>query len=129
MSGVPVNFTLLSEHAYAPSRALEEDTSWDLFAAHAITIPPRQYREIIFDLSIGLPPVDPMVLWSSQIRPKLEKARQGLLVIPATIDRSHEGSISAMAYNMTGYYLNVNKGDAVAELVVMLSPRVDFLEA
>lgn len=116
---------MLDKTAIMPTRAYKTDAGLDLYATETQIVPAKE--SAIFDtgVHIQLPPNTVGFLTS----------KSGLnfkngLNTDGTIDVDYTGSIGVKLYNHSGYDYKVNRGDKIAQLVIVpiLTPELEIVD-
>lgn len=109
-----------------PVRAYDDDAGLDLVVSEATTILPGTFQDVPCGLSVELPP------WSWGLVTGRSSAlrKRGLLVHSGVIDAGYRGPIFAGAWNMTDEPVIVDKGDRIAQLIVLsnMTRHIDPIE-
>ncbi|CDM69548.1 Deoxyuridine 5'-triphosphate nucleotidohydrolase [Clostridium bornimense] len=116
----------LSEDAIIPFYAHPGDAGLDLFSVEEITIEPGKRKLVATGISIELPKNT-----EAQVRPRSGLAlKYGVTVLnsPGTIDEGYRGEIKVILINHGEEAFKINKGDKIAQMVIMPVLTVDVKE-
>lgn len=119
-----VKFTL-KDGAVAPYKATEGSAAADLYAYEDCRMLPGERCLIKTGVSIQLPEGYCALLLGRSGN----TIRKGLVVAQGLIDSDYRGEIGVMAFNFSGAYLKVSKGDRVGQLLVLQLPPVSYEQA
>jgi dUTP pyrophosphatase len=104
----------LVETAHLPQRAYENDAGADLFSIEEVHIQPHSPAQIRTGIAISLPKKTCGMIWGkSSIEPK------GLILTAGLIDEGYRGEIIVCVFNLTDKIQVVEKGQKIAQLVVV----------
>lgn len=142
---IKVGFKKITEDAILPVKAHATDSGFDLFANEERIIKPGKTVVIKTGIAIKLPPG-----YEAQVRPRSGlTSKTKLRVQLGTIDQDYTGEIGIIADNITNVdsveadgnnlgdflkdweqkvLIKVNKGDRVAQLVIVPIPAVESYE-
>ena len=107
----------LSEDAIIPFYAHPGDAGLDLFSVEEVTIEPGKRKLVATGISIELPKNT-----EAQVRPRSGLAlKYGVTVLnsPGTIDEGYRGEIKVILINHGEEAFKINKGDKIAQMVIM----------
>ena len=107
----------LSEDAIIPFYAHPGDAGLDLFSVEEVTIEPGKRKLVATGISIELPKNT-----EAQVRPRSGLAlKYGVTVLnsPVTIDEGYRGEIKVILINHGEEAFKINKGDKIAQMVIM----------
>lgn len=116
----------LNQDAIIPNYAHITDSGMDLYSIEDKIIRPNETALIKTGLKIELPPNT-----EAQIRPKSGIALKNSVTVlntPGTIDEGYTGEIQVILINHGERLYKVNKGEKIAQLVVMPVIRVQVEE-
>lgn len=104
----------LDEGAKLPSRAHANDAGYDLYSRDEVMLPPHGWHVFDTGVHINLQPG----------RAGMIKSRSGMntkhgITAEGVIDASYHGSIRVALYNRSNEYYLVDKGDRIAQLVIV----------
>ena len=110
-----LRFKKLQPDAQAPIKAHPSDLGWDLFAVINVVIPPHQRGMVKTGIAIGFPEnIGGILKDRSGMAAKL-----GLHVLAGVIDPTYTGEIIVVMLNTGTVPVQIDKGDKVAQLVLM----------
>ena len=115
----------LDEGAKMPTRAYETDAGLDLYARETQVVSVRESSIFDTGVHIELPPCTVgMIKSKSGLNVKYDLTCEGV------IDVGYSGSIVVKLYNNGGYDYKVNKGDKIAQLVILpiLTPPLELVD-
>lgn len=107
----------LNEDAIIPFYAHPGDAGLDLFSVEEVTIEPGKRQLVATGISIELPKNT-----EAQVRPRSGLAlKYGVTVLnsPGTIDEGYRGEIKVILINHGEEAFKINKGDKIAQMVIM----------
>lgn len=104
----------ISENAQIPCRAYDNDAGADLFSIEEIHIQPRSPAMIRTGIEIALPRKTCGLIWG-----KSSLESKGLIVTAGLIDEGYRGEIIVCMYNLTDNIQVIEKGQKIAQLVVI----------
>ena len=107
----------LNEDAIIPFYAHPGDAGLDLFSVEEVTIEPGKRKLVATGISIELPKNT-----EAQVRPRSGLAlKYGVTVLnsPGTIDEGYRGEIKVILINHGEEAFKINKGDKIAQMVIM----------
>ena len=107
----------LSEDAIIPFYAHPGDAGLDLFSVEEVTIEQGKRKLVATGISIELPKNT-----EAQVRPRSGLAlKYGVTVLnsPGTIDEGYRGEIKVILINHGEEAFKINKGDKIAQMVIM----------
>lgn len=107
----------LSEDAIIPFYAHPGDAGLDLFSVEEVTIERGKRKLVATGISIELPKNT-----EAQVRPRSGLAlKYGVTVLnsPGTIDEGYRGEIKVILINHGEEAFKINKGDKIAQMVIM----------
>ena len=114
----------LHPDALLPKRAHATDSGADLFALERTVLPPRAVSHVHTGIAIELPPGTSGIIWGkSSVESKGIKAMAGL------VDTPYRGELIVCMYNLNDTEFVFEKGQKVAQLVVLPTLYPDFEEA
>ena len=114
----------LHPDALLPRRAHPTDSGADLFALQRTVLPPRAVSHVHTGVAIELAPGTSGIIWGkSSVESKGIKAMAGL------VDAPYRGELIVCMYNLTDMEFVFEKGQKVAQLVVLPTLYPDFEEA
>ena len=104
----------ISESAHIPERAYDNDAGADLFSIEEVHIQPRSSAMIKTGIEIALPRKTCGIIWG-----KSSIESRGLIVIAGLIDEGYRGEIIVCMFNLTDNIQIIEKGQKIAQLVVL----------
>lgn len=115
----------LDEGAYMPTRAHSTDAGLDLYARETQIIEARERAFFDTGVHIELPPCT-----MGEIRSKSGLMKKHGITTDGTVDVGYIGSIGVTLFNNSGYDYTVNKGDKIAQLVVVpiVIPELELVD-
>ncbi len=114
----------LHPDALLPRRAHPTDSGADLFALQRTVLAPRAITQVHTGIAIELPEGTSGIIWGkSSVESKAVKAMAGL------VDSPYRGELIVCMYNLNDTEFVFEKGQKVAQLVVMPTLYPDFEEA
>jgi dUTP pyrophosphatase len=124
-----VRVRLLDPRARAPRYAKPSDSGLDLYAVvdEPVHVWPWQRPTLISTgVAIELPPG-----YEAQVRGRSGLSRDGLLVVPGTVDNAYRGPIGVLVYVVGPPSRTIQTGDRIAQLVIapVASVEVEVVEA
>jgi len=117
-----VSFYLLYDDSQAPHKADSGASGYDIKAYHSEWIKPGETKLIKTGFAIHLPEN-----FEAQIRPRSGLAlKNGVTVLntPGTVDSSYRLEVGVILINHSNADFVVNKGDRIAQLVIMELPKI-----
>lgn len=107
-----------------PRRAHPTDSGADLFALTRTVLPPRAVTNVHTGVAVELPEGTSGIIWGkSSVESKGVKAMAGL------VDAPYRGELIVCMYNLNDTEFVFEKGQKVAQLVVLPTLYPDFEEA
>lgn len=100
--------------ACLPQRAYDNDAGADLFAIENVEIKPNSSAQIKTGIAIALPKKTAGFIWG-----KSSVETKGLIVTAGLIDEGYRGEVIVCMYNLTDKIQIIEKGQKVAQLVVI----------
>lgn len=114
----------LTPEAKLPLRAHATDSGADLFAVERTVLPPRTVTHVHTGVAVELPENTSGIIWGkSSVESKGVKAMAGL------IDAPYRGELIVCMYNLNDTEFVFEKGQKVAQLVVLPTLYPGFEEA
>lgn len=115
----------LDKDAIMPSYANDSDSGADLFCKEDVEIPANA-RGFIVKTGVRLDlPVD----YEVQVRPKSGvSTKTPIRVIFGTVDEGYKGEIGIMIDNLSDKPITVERGKALAQMVIQHVPKMKFLQ-
>lgn len=119
--------TKLHKDAKLPVYANEKsDSGADVFSIDNYTLQPGERKLIKTGIAIALPD-----RYECQVRSKSGLAlKKGLMVLnsPGTVDNGYRGEIGVILYNASNETQLIEKGDKIAQLVIVQVEQTQFIE-
>lgn len=113
----------LRPDALLPKRAHATDSGADLFAVERTVLPPRAVTHVHTGVAVELPQNTSGIIWGkSSVESKGVKAMAGL------VDAPYRGELIVCMYNLNDTEFVFEKGQKVAQLVVLPTLYPDFEE-
>ncbi len=97
-----------------PHRAYDNDAGADLFSIERVEIHPHDSAKIKTGISIALPKKTAGLIWG-----KSSVETRGLIVTAGLIDEGYRGEVIICMQNLTDKIQIIEKGDKVAQLLVI----------
>ena len=114
----------LHPDALLPRRAHPTDSGADLFALARTVLPPRAVTNVHTGVAVELPEGTSGIIWGkSSVESKGVKAMAGL------VDAPYRGELIVCMYNLNDTEFVFEKGQKVAQMVVLPTLYPDFEEA
>lgn len=98
-----------------PRRAYRDDAGFDLTCTETLEIQPNEFEDIPCGVSVELP----NWTWAMLTGRSSTLRKRGLLVSTGIIDCGYRGPLFAGVWNLTDHPVTVEKGDRVAQLIVL----------
>jgi dUTP pyrophosphatase len=109
----------LMPHTILPQKAHASDAGFDLAIPEGYTLTPQAHLAIDLGFAVQIPPG-----WYGQIFGRSSIFRRGLSVHPGVIDADYRGAIQLLVYNLLPTVQRVQRGDRLAQLLVLPVPHV-----
>ena len=106
-----------------PTQGSEGASGYDVMAAHAVAVLACQIRVVDLNLACQLPKK-----YFMQLCNRSGLAKRGIIVIAGIIDSDYTGSIKALIYNTTEEEYKVQKGDKIAQALILKHHYGEFEE-
>ena len=126
MSKVEVLIQRLDMDLPIPSKEMPGDAGFDIFAREDVRLEPGERRLIPTGIAIALP--DGYVALVNPRSGLASKYGFTLVNAPGTIDAGYRGEISVVGLNTGDEVISLNRGDRIAQLVIIQLPGIKFLE-
>ncbi|MGC8866812.1 MAG: dUTP diphosphatase [Elusimicrobiales bacterium] len=104
----------ICDSAHLPDRAYENDAGADLFSIEEVHIQPHSPAMIKTGIEIALPRKTCGIIWG-----KSSIENKGLIVTAGLIDEGYRGEIIVCMFNLTDKIQVIEKGQKIAQLVVI----------
>lgn len=104
-----------SEAAEAPTRAYPDDAGLDLYVSETTKIKPGRFVDIPCAVAVELN----SDTWAMLTGRSSTLRKHGLIVNQGIIDPGYRGELYAGVYNLSRKTVTINKGDRVAQLILM----------
>lgn len=104
-----------------PEKAHEGDAGIDLFSTHDATLYMGDTVAIKTGLIFGIP-----FGYCGFVLPRSSMGKRGIIIpnSPGLIDSGYRGEVKVLLLNLSNQIYKVNKGDKIAQLVIMQHERV-----
>jgi dUTP pyrophosphatase len=124
-----LKITRLDSTVSLPAYGTDEAAGFDLAAAHEVTIPPRQIALVRTGLIIEVPTGHCLAIFARSSTP----LKRGLMVANGVgvVDPDYSGpndEIMIQLLNFTDAPVTINRGDRLAQGIVLQAPRVSWSE-
>ena len=119
-----VEFIKLDDNAIVPEYKTKGAAGADIFSNESVSIHPRSWKLIKTGLRIKVPDG-----FEAQVRPRSGLALiNGVTVLnsPGTIDSDYTGELGVILMNHSEYYVEIQHGDRIAQLVISPVVRAEF---
>jgi len=114
----------LSDDAILPSRAHYTDAGWDLYSSEHRDIPPSRWGLVNTGISMAIPEGYAGLIW-----PRSGLAvKKGIDVFAGVIDSGYRGEIKVCLFNSSKLYVEIQKGDRVAQILFQEVPKMTMVE-
>lgn len=122
MENVRLEYKLLTPDAQVPTRNLETDAAFDLYAAEGAMVSPHDFKYVKIGLKCAAPPG-----FYYTIMGRSGLLKKGIMALHGLIDATYTGEVIVGLYNMSGTLFKVKVGDRIAQMVVhqMVVPRLE----
>lgn len=123
-----IKFKKLNEDAKIPEYKSKGAAGMDICAAESVTLMRGEFKIVKTGLACAIPEG-----YEIQVRPRSGLAcKSGVTVIntPGTIDSDYRGEIGVGLINLGETFIQINKGDRIAQLVVnkIEQPKIEVVE-
>ena len=118
-----VKVKVLHEDAKLPLRGTSGAAGYDLYANETVKIESGRVVNVPVGLSMEIPAGTQL-----EIRTRSGLGKKGIFVInsPGTVDEDYRGPIGVMLMNTTGQTFLVEKGDRIAQAILMPYYTMEF---
>ena len=106
-----------------PVRAHYNDAGADVFAPEDFTVLPNKISVVKLGIALDIPDG-----FAAYLQPKSSLSAKGLVQLSPPIDSGYKGEISSIMLNASGIPFVFNKGDKIAQLVLLPVPTPDYVE-
>jgi dUTP pyrophosphatase len=106
-----------------PFRAHENDAGADVYAIDRINIEPGRTRKIPLGFGLEVP-----IGYAAYVIPRSSLASKGIASEIPPVDSGYTGEIHAIITNHSSDTFRIEKGDRIAQLVIMPVIVADFVE-
>ncbi|EPQ66122.1 Bgt-1632 [Blumeria graminis f. sp. tritici] len=116
----------LSDHARLPTRGSSGAAGYDMYAAHATSVPARGKVLVATDLAVAVPPGT-----YGRIAPRSGLAAKHMIDTGAgVIDADYRGEIKILLFNHSEVDFPISEGDRIAQLVLekIVTPEVQEVD-
>lgn len=126
---IPIRYMKLSENAHEPTRGSKYAAGWDMYAAGDYEIAPSRCVKVPTDIAIECPEG-----FFAGLFPRSGlSTKQGLRLsnCVGVIDADFRGGIVAAIYNDSDEIQYINKGDRIAQLIIIpycTNPLMEYTE-
>ena len=113
----PIRYKKLSENAHEPTRGSKYAAGWDLYSAMECRIAPGRCIKVATDIAIECPEG-----FFAGIFPRSGlSTKQGLRLANCVgvVDADYRGNVIVAIYNDSDEYQEINKGDRIAQLIII----------
>ncbi len=120
---MPLYLQKLTETAQRPTRATEGAAGLDLYADETLTIPEYRRAWVSTGIAVAIAPGYVGLVW-----PRSGLAGKGLDTSAGVIDCDYRGELKVLLCNGTHERKTVNKGDRIAQLLIVPVGMPNVLE-
>lgn len=118
-----LKYKKLHEEAKTPIMAHSNDSGFDVFSIEKIVLFGNTPQKIKIGLAFELPSNTEL-----QVRPKSGLSSKGFIVVLGTVDEGYRGEVEVIAYNNSNIPFTIEKGQKIAQLVLMPVLRPELVE-
>lgn len=119
-----MKFKRLSETAKLPTKGTTNSAGWDIYSDETKTIHYNSKELISTNLSYEIPSGYVLV-----IKDRSSVANKDLTTNAGVLDSDYRGNIKVMLRNNTGHNLHINKGDKIAQFLLLAVPEAEVVES
>ncbi len=118
-----MRFELVHENAKLPTRGSDFAAGLDLYTPEKFFILPKTFQMVPLGIKGEIPPG-----WMAMLKARSSLGAQGVDVFAGVIDSDYRGEWKVILYNSNISLLTVDKGDRVAQAVILPCYMGDILE-
>lgn len=125
-SKIQIQVSKLHADAQIPKYATEGSAGCDLHAIQGMVLMPGEHKIVNTGLGVAIPDG-----YEIQIRPRSGlAAKHGITVLntPGTIDSDYRNAIGVILYNASDRLFEIQKGDRIAQAVLVPVYQAEFVE-
>jgi len=107
----------------APVQSTPGSAGWDIHALDDVNIPPMEMKILRTGFGLQVP-----AGYYISIVPRSSYGKKKIMISnsPATIDSDYTGEISVMLYNTSMDFFSINKGDRIAQMILLKYNEIEF---
>lgn len=107
----------------APVQSTPGSAGWDIHALDDVNIPPMEMKILRTGFGLQVP-----TGYYISIVPRSSYGKKKIMISnsPATIDSDYTGEISVMIYNTSMDFFSINKGDRIAQMILLKYNEMEF---
>lgn len=114
----------LCSEATIPTKSHVLDAGWDLYSSEHQDIPPSRWGLVNTGISMAIPEGYAGLIW-----PRSGLAvKKGIDVFAGVIDSGYRGEIKVCLFNSSKLYIEIQKGDRVAQILFQEVPKMTMVE-
>jgi len=113
----------IHDDSVIPTKSYVTDLGWDLYAYEHTTIHPGGYELISTGIRCGFPEG-----YGAFFKDRSSVAKRGLFVRAGVIDGDYVGELMILMYNAGDKIQHINKGDRLAQMVLIPIVNCSILE-
>lgn len=117
-----IDFGIKESGVEAPFAKHYNDAGSDVRSTRDYTVSPQSVKKIPLGFGVEIP--DGMM---GLIFPRSGLNSKGITIYYSPIDSGYRGEVSAIVYNSTLEFINIEKGDRIGQLVVVPFIQTDFV--
>lgn len=114
-----MNFTKLHPNAIIPSRTHDDDIGLDLYAIEDYLILPNSGIKARTGIALEISSGKGGLIWDKSSLAWKKDSGKYVKVCGGAIDPQYRGEIFIVLFNMNKYSYVINKGDAIAQLIII----------